>query len=523
MWAARAIIVTVFAALSVEAARADLSAGATAVLAAVDVAVGLAFAVAALAAVGSHAERLTVAAVGAAWLAGSTFAVTRSLHQSVLVVALLAFPAGRIRGVERVLLTVPAIAAALQIVPQPGVAALFAAVAPVALLSAPRTRPAVRGAAVAFPAAAGAVVAGALMYSWWGARHDPPMSPLVVYESALIAVAAGFVAATRAVRRGAGRLADQAIGGDRGSGMTGLRAVLADLLGDLDLRVDLWDTTAKQYVDPATGATRPFDAEGASPVRVDGALAARIVTTATAMADPPTAAAVRTAVGLAVANHRLRAAHEQRVAELHASRQRLLAVTDRERDRAAGALRTQVIAALDRAAEALAARDRIHVPGPDAGDLGTLLDEVVAGIGVAAADVRRIVGGAPPSALGDGRLRAAVESLAAASPVPVSVGIEPMPSAGAAVETALFYVCSEALTNIVKHAGAGRAWIRLRYTDGRFVLEVGDNGCGGADPHGSGLQGLADRLAAHGGRLTVASHANHGTLLTATIGNPAVR
>jgi signal transduction histidine kinase len=491
--------------LSAAAAWADGANGVPAVGVVVDVAVGLVLAGAGLTAVGSTVERWLVASVGAAWLVGSVFAATRSLHQSVLLFALLAFPSGRIRGVARMLLTVPTAAVALQVVPQLGIAALFAVITPLALLGVPRWRG-------AFPAAAGGAMAGALLFAWWAGRNDALVAPVLVYEVALIMVAVGFVAATRGLRRYAARLADVAIGGEPEAGIVGLKAVLAELLGDPGLRIDLWDTATDGFLDPVTGTAQPVDIPSVLLVRVDGARAARVVTTASAMSDPPTAAAVSRAVGLAVANHRLRAAHQQHVDELVASRQRLLAATDRERDRAAGALRTDVIAVLDRAAVVLARRD----PGAES-DLDALLDAAAAGINVATADVRRIVGGAPPSVLGEGRLREAVESLAAASHVPAGVTITSVPPADVVVETALFYVCSEALTNVAKHGHAGRAWIDLRHEAGQLRLEVGDDGRGGADPHGSGLQGLADRLAAHGGRLTVISPTGRGTVVTATI------
>ncbi|RZU76884.1 histidine kinase/DNA gyrase B/HSP90-like ATPase [Micromonospora kangleipakensis] len=516
--AAAAVAVAV-AVLSVAAVRADLAAASSvpadlpAVLSAgLDVAVGLAFALAALAAAGSAAQRLLVVGTGAAWLAGSVLAEARSLHQGLLACALLAFPVGRIRGAARLPLVAAAAATALQLVPQAGVAALFATVAVVAWA---RPRP-VRA---AFPAAAGALLAAVLLFAWWGgqAPQRSPVPPLVAYEAALLAVAAGFVAATRAPER----LADAAVHAtehlgaqaDAGTGVPGLRIVLAELLGDPDLRIDVWDPAARCYADPLTGAERPSAAMEALDVPLDGAPAARVVSTASALADPGTAAAVRTAVGLTVANQRLREAHERRVEELRASRRRLLAAADRERDRAAAALRTDVIADLDRAAAALEGR----AAGGEGAQVRALIDGAVAFIATAASDVRRIVGGAPPSALGAGRLRDAVGALAAAAPVPVSVDVDPVFAAGATAETALFYVCSEALTNVAKHAGASRAWIRLRRADGRLVLEVGDDGRGGADPHGSGLQGLADRLAAHGGRLSVVSPAGGGTVVTATV------
>jgi signal transduction histidine kinase len=88
-------------------------------------------------------------------------------------------------------------------------------------------------------------------------------------------------------------------------------------------------------------------------------------------------------------------------------------------------------------------------------------------------------------------------------------------------EATLFYVCSEALTNAVKHATASQIDIAINRVDDAVVVTVADDGCGGADPSGSGLQGLADRLAARGGQLRVVSPPGAGTTVTATI--PASR
>jgi signal transduction histidine kinase len=84
-------------------------------------------------------------------------------------------------------------------------------------------------------------------------------------------------------------------------------------------------------------------------------------------------------------------------------------------------------------------------------------------------------------------------------------------------ETALFYVCCEALANAVKHAGATRVAIAVERKEDGVVATVTDDGRGGADPSGSGLVGLADRLAARNGRLRVDSPPGAGTRVTATI------
>jgi len=89
------------------------------------------------------------------------------------------------------------------------------------------------------------------------------------------------------------------------------------------------------------------------------------------------------------------------------------------------------------------------------------------------------------------------------------------------VEAALYFVCSEALANVAKHAAATRATIEVRAEAGRVSVTIVDDGSGGADPtRGSGLRGLADRVEALGGRLAVESEPGTGTRVTAEIPVP---
>jgi signal transduction histidine kinase len=130
--------------------------------------------------------------------------------------------------------------------------------------------------------------------------------------------------------------------------------------------------------------------------------------------------------------------------------------------------------------------------------------------------LREVIGGIRPQTLVDLGLAGAVRELAARSPVPVTVTV-PRDWSGRLpepVETTAYFVASEALGNVARHSGAGRAEVTLAKAGRTLVLEVRDNGRGGADPAaGTGLTGLADRVAAVNGRLLLSSPAGGPTLV----------
>jgi signal transduction histidine kinase len=114
-------------------------------------------------------------------------------------------------------------------------------------------------------------------------------------------------------------------------------------------------------------------------------------------------------------------------------------------------------------------------------------------------------------------LAAAVETLAALAPLPVTARVEPARHPAAAEATA-YFVIAEALANIARHARASRAEITARRAGCQLVVEITDDGIGGAPtPGGGGLTGLADRVAALGGQLTITSPAGHGTHIRAEL------
>jgi PAS domain S-box-containing protein len=150
-------------------------------------------------------------------------------------------------------------------------------------------------------------------------------------------------------------------------------------------------------------------------------------------------------------------------------------------------------------------------------DASQLLQEADEELSQALAELRELARGIHPAVLTDRGLEPALENLAARSPVPVNVQTPPerLPPQ---IEAAAYFVVSEALANVAKYADASSVKVDVERQNGRVFVEVTDDGVGGADPRrGSGLRGLADRLAAIDGTLEVESPAGRGTRVRAEI------
>ncbi len=146
------------------------------------------------------------------------------------------------------------------------------------------------------------------------------------------------------------------------------------------------------------------------------------------------------------------------------------------------------------------------------------LDQAHAEAKEALVELRGIVRGLHPAVLDDRGLDAALSGLAARSPIPVSLDVRVPQRLPQPVEAVAYFVVSEALTNVVKHSGAGRAQVTARLADGRLHLRIVDDGAGGADPtRGSGLTGLRQRVASVDGELTIESPPGGPTVLEAVI------
>jgi PAS domain S-box-containing protein len=205
-----------------------------------------------------------------------------------------------------------------------------------------------------------------------------------------------------------------------------------------------------------------------------------------------------------------------RTEELRASRARIVAAADAarrkiERDLHDGAQQRLVSLAL----EVRAARSRVEREPQSA---GPLLDRLAQELADATAELRELARGIHPAVLTDHGLGPAVEALAGRVPVPVDVVEVPDGRLPPVAETTAYFTVSEALTNVAKYARASHATVRLAREDGALLIEVRDDGVGGARAGaGSGLSGLADRVGACDGTLTVISPPGEGTIVRARV------
>ena len=154
----------------------------------------------------------------------------------------------------------------------------------------------------------------------------------------------------------------------------------------------------------------------------------------------------------------------------------------------------------------------------DPSEVPALVEGAQVELTLALEEIRELVRGLHPRLLGDRGLGPALAALAERAVLPVEIVEMPSGRLPAAVEAAAYYITAEALANAAKHSRASRVTVSVCGGEATTVVEVVDNGVGGADPEaGSGLRGLADRVAALGGALAVSSAPEHGTALRAEL------
>jgi len=295
-----------------------------------------------------------------------------------------------------------------------------------------------------------------------------------------------------------------------------LRDALSRSLRDPSLTLAYWLPEFESWAD-LDG--RPVELPGRSGGRAttlidrDGARLAALVHDPALEEEPELLASVGAAAGIALENGRLHAEQRAHLEELRGSRARVIEAGQKERQRLERDLHDGAQQRLIALSLELGRLER-HLAG-DA-NVQARLDEARCEIALSLEELRAVSRGLHPAVLSGHGLEVALESIAAHAPVPVrlTVGLESrLPEL---IEVAAYYVVSEGLANIGKHAQATSVSIDVAREDGVVVIEVVDDGVGGADTElGSGLRGLADRVEAHGGRLRVWSPSGGGTRLRA--------
>jgi signal transduction histidine kinase len=300
-------------------------------------------------------------------------------------------------------------------------------------------------------------------------------------------------------------------------GAAGVRDALRAALGDPTLAVAYWLPEEERYVDGDGGAIvlpPPGDGRAVTEIDHSGRRVGALVHAAALRDEPELLGEAASTAALAIENGRLEVELRARVEALRASRARIVEAGDAERRRLTrdlhdGAQQRLVSLKID----LQLARERVDEPAAR-----ELLDRAVANADAAVGELRDLASGIHPAVLAQRGLDAAIEALATRSPVPVEFETQLAGRLPSAVETAAYFVIAEALTNVAKYAGASYARVDVRRAGAELVVEVADDGAGGAVlGGGSGLRGLADRVGALDGSLEVESAPGVGTLVRARL------
>jgi signal transduction histidine kinase len=293
-----------------------------------------------------------------------------------------------------------------------------------------------------------------------------------------------------------------------------VQAVLREVLDDpgLELRFPLAE--GERYVDVrgAPVSDDPDDPRRRTPIDRAGTPIGEVLHDPSAQERPDLLRQVVETAGLAIEMVRLRVELRRQLDEVAASRRRIVTAGDEERRRIERNLHDGAQQRL--VSIGLALRHAQHELGPDT-RAGETLDAALGEIAVAIRELRELARGLRPSQL-DAGLGPALEDLASRVPLPVAVDAtrERFP---VGLEAAAYFIACEGLTNAAKHARASRVSLSAQRRNGSLIVCVADDGVGGASPMGSGLNGLADRVGAHGGTLRIESERGSGTTLIAEL------
>jgi signal transduction histidine kinase len=262
--------------------------------------------------------------------------------------------------------------------------------------------------------------------------------------------------------------------------------------------------------EPSSGLATTYLESGGEPRAV-------IVHDIVLLQEPELLRSVAAAARLAVDNDRLQAEVRAQLEEVRASRARLVAAADEARRRVERDLHDGAQQRL--LALGLALKRAQRRVADDSETAQAIMDEAAAELGDALDELRELARGIHPAILSEQGLVPAVRMLAERSEVPVRIESQNgSPRPPSTVESAAYFVVSEALSNVAKHASATQANVHIEQQPDRILVRVEDNGVGGADvTRGSGLLGLQDRVAAVGGHLRVDSSPGAGTRILAEL------
>ena len=292
-----------------------------------------------------------------------------------------------------------------------------------------------------------------------------------------------------------------------------IEPVLRDVVSDETLELRFFLPESQEYVDASGRAVKdqPDDSRERTPVERAGQPLGMVLHAPVDVERPELLATVVEAAGLAIEIARLRVELRRQLEEVEASRARIVTAGDEERRRIERDLHDGAQQRL--VSIGLQLRHVQHELGPSANGAVAALDRPVDEITLAINDLRELARGVRPAQLDHG-LAPALRELAARAPLPVEVDADggrfPEP-----IEAAAYFVASEGLTNAVKHASPSKIVLSAQRQDNSLVVKVSDDGVGGArEDGGSGLRGLTDRVAAHGGTLRIDSKRGQGTTLS---------
>jgi signal transduction histidine kinase len=300
-----------------------------------------------------------------------------------------------------------------------------------------------------------------------------------------------------------------------------LQGPLARALRDPSLRLAYWLPQTQSWADQNGLPVAPPHADERRAVRVirrDNEPMAALVFNRSLADEDELLDAVAAAAGIALENGRLRAELRARLQELEGSRVRVIEAGRKERQRLERNLHDGAQQRLVALSLELSLLGEGSAADPE---LKQRLARAKTEVAASLEELRDVARGIYPAVLSGHGLAVALESLVARAPVHVQLDVDIAERLPEPVEVAAYYVVSEAMTNIGKHARATSARVNLRRNGAGVVLDVSDDGVSGADPaSGSGLRGLADRVEALGGQLQISSPAAGGTIVHAEIPCP---